>query len=56
MKIIDAAKLQVGQWFWRNNGAYLVDGITVNRGRAYIGTNRGICVVAADEQVAVSDE
>lgn len=51
----EASSLKPGQWLIRTSGAYLVDAVAVKAGRAYIGTNRGIVVLAAHAPVLVGD-
>lgn len=53
--MIQAADLVAGQWLIRTSGVYRVDSVAVSQGLAYVGTNRGVCVLPADTPVMIGD-
>ncbi len=52
--MIDAGSVEVGQWLMQPSGAYLVDAVAVQGGRAYIGTNRGVVVLPSNAPVLIA--
>ena len=49
-----AGSLKRGDWLIRASGAYLVDGVQIAKGLAYIGTKRGVLVLPATTPVLVA--
>jgi len=54
--LIEASQIRAGQLMYQKSGVYRVDGNTVHRGLAHIGTCHGVCVVPAEKLMAVSDD
>lgn len=55
MMMIKAGQIKAGQLMYQRSGVYRVDGNTVHRGLAHIGTCHGVCVVPAEKMMAVSN-
>jgi sugar lactone lactonase YvrE len=56
MNLTKAAQVRAGQWLYQKSGVYRVDGNTVFRGLAHIGTRDGVCVVPANKMMLVTDD